>query len=414
MNPQRWRVVLWLSLFALIFFVFSRASSALIPFAIGALGAFILTPVVDVIAAIIPAGPFRVFTRSDHQITVFRRGLAVLVVYIVIGAGLFGVGAVVVPIAVDQSVEFVDALPELIDDARKQSADWLTQYRERVPENVQTRLDGYATDASEAIADSMAGVARRSVDVLTNTLGIVFGFLVIPIWMFYALRDRHQAGRNFMNAVPESLRPDVENVLDIGDHVLLRYIRGQIVLGIVVGTAVGIGLTLMDVQLSLALGIFAGITELIPIIGPWIGGVPALLIVAGTDPDMIVWVALMYLAVQMVENNVLVPRVQGQAVDLHPGMVIMLLVVAGAGFGFIGLLAVMPLTSITRELFWYTDRRLKGETAQEAYDDSHIVHVDPSSRPWMSRLFAPRKLNDAELEPPAEPSEGAESSEGEG
>jgi predicted PurR-regulated permease PerM len=399
---QRWRVVLWLSLFALIFFVASRATSALIPFAIGALGAFILTPVIDVIAAIIPARPFRVFTRSEHQITVFRRGLAVLLVYIVIGAGLFGVGAVVVPIAIDQSVEFVDALPQLVDDAREQSADWLTQYRERVPEPVQERLDGYAADTSEAIAASMAGVARQSVNVLTNTLSIVFGFLVIPIWMFYALRDRHQAGRNFMNAVPESLRPDVENVLDIGDRVLLRYIRGQIVLGIVVGTAVGIGLTLMDVQLSLALGVFAGITELIPIIGPWIGGVPALLIVAGTDPDMIVWVALLYVAVQMVENNVLVPRVQGQAVDLHPGMVIMLLVLAGAAFGFIGLLAVMPLTAIIRELFWYTDRRLKGETAQAAYDDSHLAHIGDSSRPWLLRLLTPGKLREAVPESPAE------------
>jgi predicted PurR-regulated permease PerM len=318
----------------------------------------------------------------------------VLVVYIVIGAGLFGIGAVVVPIAVDQSVEFVDALPQLVEDAREQSADWLTQYRERVPENVQERVDGYAADAFGAIANSMAGVARGSVDVLTNTLGIVFGFLVIPIWMFYALRDRHQAGRNFMNAVPESLRPDVENVLAIGDRVLLRYTRGQIVLGIIVGIAVGIGLTLMDVPLALALGVFAGITELIPIIGPWIGGVPALLIVAGTDPDMIVWVALMYLAVQMVENNVLVPRVQGQAVDLHPGMVIMLLVVAGAGFGFIGLIAVMPLTAIIRELFWYADRRLKGETAQQAYDDSHVAQAGGTSRPWLLRLFAPRKLDE--------------------
>ncbi|MEE8337534.1 MAG: AI-2E family transporter [Dehalococcoidia bacterium] len=406
MNAQRWRVVLWFALFALIFFVFARASSALIPFALGALGAFTLTPVVDMIAAAIPARPFQLFTRSQHQVTVFRRGFAVLVVYIVLGLALFGVGAVIVPIAVDQSVEFVEALPELVEDAREQSADWLTQYREQVPVNVQERIDGYAADAAGAFAESIAGVARQSVDVLTNTLGIVFGFLVIPIWMFYALRDRHQAGRNFMNAVPETLRPDVANVLAIGDRLLLRYIRGQLMLGVIVGTAVGIGLTLMDVQLSLALGVFAGITELIPIIGPWIGAIPALLIVAGTDPDMILWVGLLYLAVQQVENNMLVPRIQGQAVDLHPGMVIMLLVVAGAAFGFIGLLAVMPLTAIIRELFWYADRRLKGETPQQAYNEAHVVRVATASRPLLARLFAPRRRA------AAEPADAVASAEG--
>ncbi len=392
MNSQRWRAVLWTAMLLLVVFVAWRARAALIPFAIGALLAYTLTPVVDVIARGIPPRSFAVLTHSDHQMNVFSRGLSVLVVYLVIGLGLLGGGTVVVPLAVDQTVEFVDDLPELVEDARVRTSDWLTQYRERVPEDVQEQVDGYAADAGEAFADTIAGVARRSVRLLTNTLGIIFGFVVVPIWMFYALRDRHTVADNFMRAVPEAMRGDVTNVLAIGDRLLLRYIRGQVILGVVVGTAVGVGLTLMDVQLSLALGVIAGITELIPIIGPWLGAVPGMLIVATTEPDKLPWVALLYFGVQLVENNFFVPRVQGHAVDLHPAMVILLLVVAGAAFGFVGLIVVVPLTAILRELFWYADRRLTGAAPAEAFAQANIVRVSDSPRPLLLRLFRQRSL----------------------
>lgn len=414
MNSQRWRTVLWAAMLLLVFAIAWRARTALIPFTIGALLAYTLTPVVDLIARGVPARTFAFLTHSEHQMDVFRRGISVMIVYLVIGLGLFGVGTVIVPLAVDQTVEFVDDLPELIEDARIRTSDWLTQYRDRVPENVQEQLDGYAADAGEALAETIAGVARRSVRVLTSTLGIVFGFVVVPIWMFYALRDRHTVAGNFMQAIPQAMRADVENILSIGDRLLLRYIRGQVILGVIVGTAVGIGLTLMDVQLSLALGVIAGITELIPIIGPWIGAVPGMLIIAGTDPDKLPWVALLYFGVQMVENNFLVPRVQGQAVDIHPAMVILLLVVAGAAFGFIGLIVVVPLTAILRELFWYADRRLTGVGPAQAFAAAHIARVGDSPRPLLLRLFMQRSLRSptpetepGEASPPGTDAEGA-------
>ena len=215
-------------------------------------------------------------------------------------------------------MQFVDDLPTFIEDARAQTADWLTQYRERVPEDVQEEIDGYVSDAGAVLADRVAGMAQRSVDLLTSTIGIVFGFVIVPFWMFYALRDRHNVARNFMNAVPAPARDDVSNLLAIADWVLLRYVRAQLFLGVVVGTAVGVGLTLLDVPLSLALGVIAGITELIPIIGPWIGAVPGMVLTAGTgDTELLLKVGLLYLAVQQVENLLLVPRVQGHAVELH-------------------------------------------------------------------------------------------------
>jgi hypothetical protein len=190
--------------------------------------------------------------------------------------------------------------------------------------------------------------------------------------MFYAMRDRHFVRNNFLDALPVSLRDDGINLLHISDRLLGRYIRAQLILGVIVGTAVGVSLTLLDVQLSLALGVIAGVTELIPILGPWIGAVPGLLIVAATDPDKIIWVALVYLGIQQVENLLLVPRIQGEALEMHPAMILLMLSLGAAAFGFIGLIVAVPLSALLREVFWYLDRRLKGEAPEVALAASHV------------------------------------------
>lgn len=376
MTAARWRIVLWAGSAAIIAYLVWGARGALLPFAVGAILSYTLLPIVDRAAWLIPL-------RSPRLATV-RRGLAVLVLYVALGGALFLSGYLIVPVLADQVAQFVETLPDRIDEARGQLDEWLREYQDRVPPEAQKRIDGYTDDIANAAVDTLTAAGERTVDVLTGTIAILFGFLVVPFWMFYALRDRYTAGRNMMAGVPAVLRDDVANVLAMADRLVGRYIRGQLLLGLIVGVAVGTVLTLLGVQLSLALGVWAGITELVPIIGPWLGGIPALIIVAGTEPDLLLPVVVTYWLVQLLENNFLVPRVQGEAVDIHPGMVILLLVVGGAAFGFIGLVVIVPLAAILRELFWYVDRRLAGASASEA-----LARASARARP--PSVAAPRE-----------------------
>jgi predicted PurR-regulated permease PerM len=362
-TAQRWRIALWAAMLAVVLYIVWQARGALFPFAVGAILAYALSPLVDLMASVIPA--------RSHRGDLYRRGVAVVLLYTVAILGIVAAGAALIPLAADQIAQFVDDLPETVEDARLQANEWLEQYRSRVPQDIQDRVDEIGADAGTAVADAVASGMRRSISLLTGTLTIVFGFVIVPFFMFYALRDRPYVANNFINAVPEEARQDVRNLLLIADRLLGRYIRGQLILGVVVGVAVGVGLTLLDVELSLALGLFAGVTELIPIIGPWIGAVPGLIIVAATNPDLILPVALLYLLVQQVENLFLVPRIQGQAVEIHPAMILLLLAAGGAAFGFLGLVVIVPLAAILRELFWYADRRLRGSSATEALTLSH-------------------------------------------
>ena len=347
-----------------VLYVAYGARNALLPFAVGALLAYAMAPIVDRLAAVVPV--------RSHRGDVYRRGFAVILLYAAIASAGVLAGLAVIPIAVDQVTEFVDTLPATVDAAREQINVWLEQYRSNVPEDVQERVDAALEDAGSTAADAATSMAQRTVGLLTGTLTVAVGFAVMPFWMFYAMRDRHFVRRNFLGAVPAAFRDDAINLLHIGDQLLGRYIRAQLFLGLVVGTAVGVSLTLLDVPLSLALGVIAGVTELIPFLGPWLGAIPGLLLVAATQPDKIIWVALVYFLVQQAENLLLVPRIQGEALEMHPAMILLVLSLGGAAFGFVGLIVAVPLSALLREVFWYVDRRLRGELPEEALAASHV------------------------------------------
>ena len=365
MTSARWRIALWAAMLLLIAWVAWQARWALLPFSIGALLAYVLTPVVDHLAALVPG--------QARQESVLFRGLAVVLVYLAIAGVLGGAGIIVLPVAVEEISHFVENLPTLIDDTQLQVNEWLEVYRERVPEDIRMRVDVYAADFGDDLGGRIASAGPPVFESLTGWIAVIAGFVVVPIWMFYALRDRHNFERNFAAAVPEPVRPDVLNGIRIADQLIGRYLRGQLLLGLVVGVMTFIGLLILDVELAIALAVFAGVAELIPIVGPFIGALPAVVIVAATDPDKIIWVLLLYVLVQQVENHLLVPRVQGHAVELHPAVIIMLLAIAGTVFGFIALVVIIPLVALLRELFWYADHRLRGLHPRDAMAHTHVA-----------------------------------------
>jgi hypothetical protein len=125
---------------------------------------------------------------------------------------------------------------------------------------------------------------------------------------------------------------------------------------------------LLDVNYPIGLAIIAGATEMIPIIGPIIGAIPAILVAIAQDPLKGLWVALAFLVIQQIENSFIVPKIQGDFLRLHPGVIIVLLVVAGAVGGFWYVLFVVPVAAMTRDLYQYAYLRLGDVVPDEALD----------------------------------------------
>ena len=371
MRATHFRLLLWAMAIIVILIIAYQARVALIPFMIGTLFAYMVSPLVDRISKFLPV--------QTHRGDVWRRGISVLVVYAIALGALIAFISAIAPSVAEQTHSLVDNLPELLENARVQSNIWADQIRELLPESTRARFDQYLGD----LIESFSSGASRTIEnypglassAITTTVGIILGFLVVPFWMFYAIRDRHFVENNLTNTAPEEVRNDVRNIAKIGDSVLGRYIRSQLILGLLVGTGVGVALQFLGVQWALWLGVWAGLTELIPLAGPWLGAIAGLILIAATEPSLFIWVALVYLGIQVIENLLLVPRIQGHAVQIHPGMVLLLLVVAGSIWGALGVVLIVPLAALTRELFWYADHRLRGKSPDEAYEETHVAQL---------------------------------------
>jgi predicted PurR-regulated permease PerM len=116
----------------------------------------------------------------------------------------------------------------------------------------------------------------------------------------------------------------------------------------------------------LLLAIFAAAMELVPIVGPWLGAIPGVLLASFISPTTALVVAAVYVIVQQIENNILIPRIIGQSIGIHPAILMVILIAMGYSFGLPGIILAAPLSAISRDLFLYLHRRLDRVSAVEA------------------------------------------------
>jgi predicted PurR-regulated permease PerM len=325
------------------------ARGALFPFALGAAIAFVISPLVERLARIQPW-----YERRPE----LARGVAILTVYVSVSAALVVAGFLFIPQLVDEVDQLVEDVPDLTRKARDEFSAWNQQYEERVPADLRERIDKSFREVGNDVSAAARAIAVRSLNVVVSTLATVLGFISVPFFVFYALKDREKAFGRFYSWFPAHLQPDVKEVVRIGNRTLGAYVRAQLFLALVIFVITYAGLWLMGVEFSLGLAFVAGLTEMIPIIGPLIGFVPAFVVVLATEPEHWWWVVLFYLGVQAVENYLLVPRIHANSVQMHPALVLVLLAVGGALWGLWGVLVIVPLAAALRDVFTYIYGRL--------------------------------------------------------
>ena len=163
------------------------------------------------------------------------------------------------------------------------------------------------------------------------------------------ISDRGPTGRR---RAPTTWRFDIWAVVRIVERVFGQWVRGQLILGLAAGVATFIGLGELGVvvnpvfgRYAVLLSVIAGILELVPIIGPIISAVPAVLLAATAGIESVIAAFMLYMIIQQVENNFLVPKIQGDAVELHPAPVIVAIIIGGALAGLIGAILALPMTA---------------------------------------------------------------------
>jgi predicted PurR-regulated permease PerM len=216
---------------------------------------------------------------------------------------------------------------------------------------------------------------------------LLFDALLVVVVSIYMLLDMQR----LTDAVDRRFPPRGRSGLIVRmEQAVASYVKGQFLLSLIIGVSVGLGLWILGMvglmphggRYAAAFGAWAGVTELIPYIGPWLGAVPAVLYALVQHPLSALWVALLFLGIQQLEGHLVVPKVMGRTLRLHPLLVIFGLLAGGEIYGFPGILVSLPLLAAGRAVWEFFSERVEFERWAARGPLTEIgLEVAPESEP---------------------------------
>lgn len=268
-----------------------------------------------------------------------------------VGAGLtyLGVAAVValaavlfVPVAADQARDLEEDWPAIQDRAER----WVDARAEESQgtfwEFTRADLEGAFSSGDESFADRLDDARDVGLRVFHALLVAVLG----PIIALYLLVDLPRVREVAESLVPEHAKPEVTVVAHRLNAAMGGFFRGQLLVALIVGVLCSVGLAAIGLRSWFFVGMIAGLFNVIPLVGPWIGGIPGVVIALTTGSTLqAVGVVVVMVAAQQIDNHLITPQVMQRTVHLHPAAVVLALLAGGTMGGFLGLLVAVPLTA---------------------------------------------------------------------
>ncbi len=349
--PRRRRKLLALLAVTLLFlfWLLWRTRNVLYPYLFGLGLAYILSPLVNLLER---GGLWLARRRGLGFFRGAARPIAVILTYILFVSLLVGFFSLVFPLLGEQARTFWAEAPALWEKISTWGDSLVQQYR-LLPPQIQAQIEKSMGELSTQIGEIVRQAVEGTAIAISYTISLLLSIFIVPFWSFYVLKDAPKLRRSLLNSLPKTARQDVLQMARLLDAVFSAYLRGQLFLGLVIGLTYYVGLLFLGVNFSALLGLFAGVFELVPNIGPVIGAVPAILVALTQDPSLALWTAIFAIAVQQVENLFLTPRVLGQTINLHPAVTMVVLVVGSELGGMLGLFLAPVMTAMARDIFRY-------------------------------------------------------------
>ncbi|HEY2719517.1 MAG TPA: AI-2E family transporter, partial [Solirubrobacteraceae bacterium] len=299
------------------------------------------------------------------------RGVAVLAVYLAFFLTIGGVGVLVANPISNQVQKFANNLPHLINEANENLA---TLQEELNEQGINVHLVKQGKTALQTIQDKVAKSASKlassGAGILTEAAGAAFDLVLIFVLSVYMLLYGEQIGKLVRRLMPDSDGTDADDYPHLVQRAVSRYVGGQLLFSLIMGTSTGVSLWIFgDVRLfpdgakyAIAFGVFYGVMELVPYIGPILGAAPPVLVALFTNPISAVWLIILFIALQQLEGHVVAPQVFGHTLRINPILVIFALLLGLHVDGIVGALIALPILSVLRETVVYLDRHVTLES----------------------------------------------------
>ncbi|MDB6176554.1 AI-2E family transporter [Paracoccus sp. Z330] len=293
-------------------------------------------------AAVLVAIALRTTAAMLHRHLGVPLKMAILLTAIIVSALLIAILGAIGPAISKQFSQLLASLPS----AWKQVNDWLDM--SSVGQFIERRIE---TNSGNGGGNSGGTSIPSIFGYLTGTITTVFGglanvVLMLTMAIFLALDAPVYSG-GFLRLVPLSYRDRATEILHECGTALARWMGGQLLDMVIVALLTGLGLWLLGVPLAMVLGLIAGLTNIIPVVGPFMSGVPAVMFALTQGVDQAVSVALLFIAIQQIEGNILMPMIQQYAANLPPVLTILAIVAFGGLFGLFGVILATPLLLVS-------------------------------------------------------------------
>lgn len=310
------------------------------PFFIGFIIAWLLNPIVNKL--------------TDHGM---KRGLATVIVFILFLALIYLFCLAVIPSLVSQINDIAKMVPDILDNLKeivdkifvKLSTETNIDMSS-VKTNFLTYIENFAKNVSTDLPTKIITIVQNLVSGIGKlAVGLVIGF--------YLLFNFHNFSKHFMNIVPKRFKNSAERLLDEIGSITYKFINGTFIDCFVLFLISCVGFSLIGLKAPVFFAFFCAITNVIPYIGPYIGGAPAMLVGFTMSPLTGLLTLLFMIVVQTIEGNFLQPMIVGKKLDLKPVTIVISLLIFGHFFGIIGMIIATPIVAILKAIYLFFDEK---------------------------------------------------------
>jgi predicted PurR-regulated permease PerM len=294
----------------------------------------------------------------------------VFTVYLVFFLALAGIGVLLANPISNQVKSFTHSLPHLVNEA---NSTIVTAEGDLHRLGVHAKLAEQGKTALQTLSDKLSksggSIASFGGSLLTEAASAIFDLVLVFVLSIYMLVYGERIGRLVRRAMPDGDGTPADDYPTLVQHAVSRYVGGQLAFSVLMGASAGLSLYVFGLigifpdgrKYALAFGLFYGVMELVPYVGPILGAVPPVLVALLTDPIVGLWVALLFVGLQQLEGHVIAPQIFGHTLRINPLLVIFALLLGLQLHGIVGALIALPILAILRETVVYLSRHIELE-----------------------------------------------------
>ena len=237
----------------------------------------------------------------------------------------------------------IEGMPELVSSIEKV-----------ITQNVD-RLQAGIANGIESFIMIIAGMFTR-----------IISWILTPILTFYFLMDKNHFIEKLKTLIPKKNKEETISLFKQIDTALSEFIRGRLLMAVIVGITTTIFLFLMGIEFAIVIGFITGIADIIPYIGPFLGFLPAVIFAFIAGPIKALWVGIFFILIQWAENNILGPKILGKTTGMHPLTILLSIIAGGTMFGVMGMLLAVPFVSVMIILYKYFKNKINNRFPKQA------------------------------------------------